>query len=44
MSYYLSQSPLLQKFIHQMARNNEDKLGKDNILRKCVLKSEISYY
>ena len=36
MSYYLSQSPLLQKFIHQMARNNEDELSYEIWHDVCI--------
>ena len=47
MSYYLSQSPLLQEFIHQMAKNNEDEFNsaiKDLYKNKRLLTSYISSY
>ena len=36
MSYYLNQSPLLQKFIHQMAINNEDDLSYEIWRDVCI--------
>ena len=36
MSYYLSQSPLLQEFIHQMAVKNEDELSYEVWRDVCI--------
>ena len=36
MSYYLSQSPLLQEFIHQIAKNNEDELSYEIWRDVCI--------
>ena len=36
MSYYLSQSPLLQEFIHQMTINNEDDLSYEIWRDVCI--------